>query len=75
MGAPGAMMMFILICARVLALAFRGPQGKRLLHDPFEVLPGGVAAGIGFLMLQTLGVAMVFTFPAPATWLPRAIGR
>mgnify|MGYP005839965751 CR=1 FL=1 len=46
-----AMMMFILICARVLALAFRGLQGEQLIHKLFEFLPGGVAADIWFLML------------------------
>ena len=152
-----AMMMFILICAQVFALAFRGLQGEQIIHDLFEWLPGGVAADIWFLMLlifvlgfflewieisyiavplflpvfanagvdpvwlamlicvnlqtsfltppfgwalfflrgaapeevatsdiyrgvipfvllQILGVVAVFTFPALATWLPRAIG-
>jgi tripartite ATP-independent transporter DctM subunit len=46
-----AMMMFILICAQVFALAFRGLQGEQLIHDLFEFLPGGVAADIWFLML------------------------
>jgi tripartite ATP-independent transporter DctM subunit len=152
-----AMMMFILLCAQVFALAFRGLQGEQLIHDLFEFLPGGVAADIWFLMLlifvlgfflewieisyiavplflpvfanagvdpvwlamlicvnlqtsfltppfgwalfflrgaappevatgdiyrgvipfvllQILGVVAVFTFPALATWLPRAIG-
>lgn len=46
-----AMMMFILICAQVFALAFRGLQGERLVHDFFNLLPGGVSADIWFLML------------------------
>ena len=46
-----AMMMFILICAQVFALAFRGLQGEQIIHDLFEFLPGGVAADIWFLML------------------------
>jgi tripartite ATP-independent transporter DctM subunit len=46
-----AMMMFILICAQVFALAFRGLQGEQLIHDLFEFLPGGVGADIWFLML------------------------
>lgn len=46
-----AMMMFILICAQVFALSFRGLQGEQIIHDLFEWLPGGVAADIWFLML------------------------
>jgi tripartite ATP-independent transporter DctM subunit len=45
-----AMMMFILICAQVFALAFRGLQGERLVQDFFEFLPGGIWADIWFLM-------------------------
>jgi len=46
-----AMVMFILICAQVFALAFRGLRGEDLIHDMFEFLPGGVNADIWFLML------------------------
>ena len=46
-----AMMMFILICAQVFSLAFRGLQGERLVHDFFAFLPGGINADIWFLML------------------------
>jgi tripartite ATP-independent transporter DctM subunit len=46
-----AMVMFILICAQVFALAFRGLQGEKLVQDLFEFLPGGIAADIWFLML------------------------
>ena len=46
-----AMMMFILICAQVFALAFRGLHGEELIQDLFAFLPGGVAADIWFLML------------------------
>jgi len=46
-----AMVMFILICAQVFALAFRGLQGEELIQDLFEFLPGGLAADIWFLML------------------------
>jgi tripartite ATP-independent transporter DctM subunit len=45
-----AMVMFILICAQVFALAFRGLQGERLVQDFFAFLPGGVIADIWFLM-------------------------
>jgi len=46
-----AMMMFILICAQVFSLAFRGLRGEDLISDLFQFLPGGVAADIWFLML------------------------
>lgn len=46
-----AMMMFILICAQVFALAFRGLHGEDLITDMFAYLPGGVNADIWFLML------------------------
>jgi tripartite ATP-independent transporter DctM subunit len=46
-----AMMMFILICAQVLALAFRGLRGEDLIFALFEFLPGGPAADIWFLIL------------------------
>jgi len=46
-----AMMMFILICAQVFALSFRGLQGERLVEDMFAFLPGGIAADIWFMML------------------------
>ena len=45
-----AMMMFILICAQVFALAFRGLQGEKLVQDFFAFLPGGINADIWFLM-------------------------
>jgi tripartite ATP-independent transporter DctM subunit len=46
-----AMVMFILICAQVFSLAFRGLQGEDLIHGMFAFLPGGVNADIWFLML------------------------
>ena len=46
-----AAMMFILICAQVFALAFRGLQGEKLVHDMFDLLPGGIDADIWFMML------------------------
>jgi tripartite ATP-independent transporter DctM subunit len=45
-----AMVLFILICAQVFSLAFRGLQGERLVQDAFGLLPGGVNAQIWFLM-------------------------
>jgi tripartite ATP-independent transporter DctM subunit len=46
-----AMVMFILICAQVFSLAFRGLRGEDLITALFEFLPGGVNADIWFLML------------------------
>ena len=37
------MMMFILICAQVFSLAFRGLQGEKLVQDLFAFLPGGIS--------------------------------
>ncbi len=45
-----AQMMFILICAQVFAIAFRGLQGEKLVEDLFRVLPGGVNADIWFML-------------------------
>ncbi len=45
-----AMMMYILMCAQVFALAFRGLQGEKLVHDMFALLPGGVNWDIWFMM-------------------------
>lgn len=42
------MMMFILICAQVFALSFRGLHGEDLINDLSEFLPGGVNADIWF---------------------------
>jgi tripartite ATP-independent transporter DctM subunit len=44
-------MMFILVCAQVFALAFRGLQGDKLVHDMFGFIPGGIEADIWFMML------------------------
>ena len=46
-----AMVMFILICAQVFSLAFRGLHGEDLISALFAFLPGGVNADIWFLML------------------------
>jgi len=46
-----AMVMFILICAQVFALAFRGLHGEDLIFALFEFLPGGISADIWFLIL------------------------
>ncbi len=44
-------MMFILICAQVFALAFRGLQGEQLVHDLFKVVPGGVDGVLIFMLV------------------------
>ncbi len=46
-----AMVLFILICAQVFSLAFRGLNGEVLIEDLFQFLPGGVNADIFFLLL------------------------
>lgn len=46
-----AAMMFVLICAQVFALAFRGLQGERLVHDAFSLVPGGTNGLILFMLL------------------------
>jgi TRAP-type mannitol/chloroaromatic compound transport system permease large subunit len=43
--------MFILICARAFALAFRGLEGERLVQDAFAYVPGGIYGSIWFMML------------------------
>jgi tripartite ATP-independent transporter DctM subunit len=58
-----AMMMFILICAQVFALAFRGLNGEQMVHDLFEFLPGGVAADIWFML------ALIFVLGFFLEWI------
>lgn len=58
-----AMVMFILICAQVFALAFRGLRGEDLIHDLFAFLPGGVNADIWFLM------ALIFVLGFFIEWI------
>ncbi len=42
---------------------------------PPEIRAGQIYAGvIPFVGLQILGIVLIFTFPAIATWLPKAIG-
>ncbi len=45
-----AMMMFILMCAQVFALSFRGLHGEDLITDLFATLPGGVNTAIWFML-------------------------
>ena len=58
-----AMVMFILICAQVFALAFRGLHGEGLIEDLFAFLPGGLAADIWFLM------ALIFVLGFFIEWI------
>ena len=44
-------MMFILICAQVFALAFRGLHGEQLVSDLFTVVPGGTNGVLIFMLL------------------------
>lgn len=52
-------MMFILICAQVFALAFRGLHGEQLVADLFNVVPGGVN-GILIFMLTLIFILGFF---------------
>jgi tripartite ATP-independent transporter DctM subunit len=58
-----AMVLFILICAQVFSLAFRGLQGERLIEDLFAFLPGGVNADVWFLM------ALIFVLGFFLEWI------
>lgn len=46
-----AMVFFILICAQVFGLAFRGLGGEHLVERMFEWVPGGTTGALIFLML------------------------
>ncbi len=58
-----AMVMFILICAQVFSLAFRGLHGEKLVQDAFTLLPGGIDASIWFLM------ALIFVLGFFIEWI------
>jgi tripartite ATP-independent transporter DctM subunit len=58
-----ATVLFILICAQVFALAFRGLRGEQLVHDLFGFLPGGVTADIWFMM------ALIFVLGFFIEWI------
>ena len=57
------MVLFILICAQVFSLAFRGLQGEKLIEDLFAFLPGGINADIWFLM------ALIFVLGFFIEWI------
>ncbi len=56
-------MMFILICAQVFALAFRGLHGEKLVADLFNVVPGGVHGVLMFMM------ALIFVLGFFIEWI------
>jgi len=58
-----AMVLFILVCAQVFSLAFRGLNGERLIEDLFAFLPGGINADIWFLM------ALIFVLGFFLEWI------
>lgn len=58
-----AMVMFILICAQVFSLAFRGLHGEALVQDAFKLLPGGINGSIWFLM------ALIFVLGFFIEWI------
>lgn len=46
-----AMIFFILICAQVFSVAFRGLQGEDIVSNTLALLPGGETGALIFLML------------------------
>lgn len=56
-------MMFILICAQVFALTFRGLHGEQLVSDLFNVVPGGVNGVLIFMM------ALIFVLGFFIEWI------
>ena len=53
-----AVMIFILVCSQVFALAFRGLHGEQLVQDAFKLVPGGPTGVIVFM----LGLILVLGF-------------
>jgi tripartite ATP-independent transporter DctM subunit len=58
-----AMVLFILICAQVFGLAFRGLSGEKLIEDLFAFLPGGINADIAFML------ALIFVLGFFLEWI------
>jgi TRAP-type mannitol/chloroaromatic compound transport system permease large subunit len=58
-----AMVLFILVCAQVFSLAFRGLHGEKLIEDLFAFLPGGTTTAIWFLM------ALIFVLGFFIEWI------
>ncbi len=45
-----AMVFFILLCAQPFSLSFRGLGGEQMVHQLFDILPGGELGALLFLM-------------------------
>jgi tripartite ATP-independent transporter DctM subunit len=58
-----AMVFFILICAQVFGLAFRGLGGEHLVARMFEMVPGGVTGAMLFML------ALVFLLGLFLEWI------
>ncbi len=58
-----AVMIFVLICSQVFALAFRGLQGEQLVHDAFQMVPGGATGGLVFML------ALIFVLGFFIEWI------
>jgi tripartite ATP-independent transporter DctM subunit len=56
-------MMFILICAQVFALSFRGLHGEQLVADMFKVVPGGTDGVLIFML------ALIFVLGFFIEWI------
>jgi tripartite ATP-independent transporter DctM subunit len=56
-------MMFILICAQVFALSFRGLHGEQLVADLFKVVPGGLDGVLIFML------ALIFVLGFFIEWI------
>ena len=56
-------MMFILICAQVFALSFRGLHGEQLVADLFKIVPGGVDGVLIFML------ALIFVLGFFIEWI------
>lgn len=57
------MTLFVLICAQVFSLAFRGLRGDFLVDSLFNLLPGGVWGGLLFL------IALIFVLGFFLDWI------
>jgi TRAP-type mannitol/chloroaromatic compound transport system permease large subunit len=69
----------MLITHNLQASVLPPPFGSALFHlrgvAPPEISTRHIYTGIvPFVGLQLLGIVLVFSFPAIATWLPKAIG-
>ncbi|MGQ9370618.1 TRAP transporter large permease [Azospirillum sp. A39] len=58
-----AVMMFVLVCSQVFALAFRGLHGEKLVQDAFALVPGG---GEGVVLFM---IALIFVLGFFIEWI------